>query len=100
MSNNGPPLEPDDPRHGTESGYDYHRCRCRPCTDARTAARRRRENAKKSETNKRNRDNITQNLTPALDANGKIMYDFTEMIPGPDGRTHHDIDRDGAWFGH
>lgn len=27
-------LAPDDPRHGTETGYTYHRCRCDPCREA------------------------------------------------------------------
>jgi hypothetical protein len=28
------PLTPDDPRHGTLSGYKIHRCRCTPCRAA------------------------------------------------------------------
>lgn len=31
-----PGLEPDDPRHGTGTGYTYHRCRCGPCRQANT----------------------------------------------------------------
>lgn len=32
------PLPEVDPRHGTLSGYNNHRCRCRPCKDAAAAA--------------------------------------------------------------
>lgn len=28
------PLEPDDPRHGTMTGYHNHRCRCEACKAA------------------------------------------------------------------
>lgn len=27
-------LSPDDPRHGTATGYRYHKCRCKLCRDA------------------------------------------------------------------
>lgn len=29
------------PTHGTTSGYDHHKCRCRPCTSAKTERMRR-----------------------------------------------------------
>lgn len=32
------PLAPDDPRHGTTTAYDYHRCRCEKCRAANAAA--------------------------------------------------------------
>lgn len=33
-------LPPNDPRHGTATGYRYHGCRCGPCTAANTEAAR------------------------------------------------------------
>lgn len=40
-------MSPEDPRHGTEAGYQAHKRdrekACRPCTDAAVAARARRD---------------------------------------------------------
>ena len=31
-------IDPNDRRHGTVNFYSYHKCRCRPCTDAKSAS--------------------------------------------------------------
>lgn len=38
--NGGMPLEPDDPRHGTSNGYTSYGCRCDPCREARSRAKK------------------------------------------------------------
>lgn len=40
-------LGPDDPRHGAETGYDWHKCRCEACTGARFTSNDKRRRANK-----------------------------------------------------
>lgn len=50
------PLAPDDPRHGTASGYIRHRCRCQPCHEAERAYYRDRALVDEPKTNETRRD--------------------------------------------